>query len=92
MSRGHKILITKEQAAELFVNQGRKCAISGVDLVLKADADEITASLDWIDSDGDYKLGNVQWIHKEINKMKNDLSEEKFFGWIKKIYLNKNIK
>ena len=88
-SRGHKILITKNQVAELFISQGKKCAISGVDLVLKANTEEITASLDRIDSREDYKLGNVQWVHKDINRMKNDLSEAKFFDWIKKIYLAK---
>lgn len=37
-----------------------------------------TASLDRIDSAKGYTLGNVQWVHKDINKMKLDHSQEQF--------------
>lgn len=84
--RGHKILITQERAAELFEQQEGLCALSGEKLVLDAPRGEITASLDRIDSSKDYEVGNVQWIHKIINKMKNDLSESEFLDWIEKIH------
>ena len=29
--------------------------------------------------------GNVRWIHKKLQKMKWDLSEQEFLGWIKLI-------
>ena len=85
-SRGHKVLIGKKEAAKLFESQGKKCAISGVDLVLDAHSSEVTASLDRIDSTKHYESGNVQWIHKTINKMKNDLPEKVFLDWIRKIW------
>lgn len=37
-----------------------------------------TASLDRINSNAAYVTGNVQWVHKHINKMKNDLPEDVF--------------
>lgn len=36
------------------------------------------ASLDRIDSSQGYIKGNVQWVHKDINKMKFDLSQDRF--------------
>ena len=40
-----------------------------------------TASLDRIDSAKGYVKGNVQWIHKEVNRMKSDLSDEQFIAF-----------
>jgi hypothetical protein len=44
-----------------------------------------TASLDRIDSSKGYIEGNVQWIHKHINKMKNNFNESYFIEICKKI-------
>lgn len=88
-SRKHKVLITKEQASTLFDNQQHKCALSGIELNLDPHKGEITASLDRIDSSKDYQVGNVQWIHKTINKMKNNLGEEIFLDWVGKIWHHK---
>ena len=62
--------LTIQQAWELFIKQERKCALSGllIDFPEKWDS-RGTASLDRIDSSGDYELGNVQWVHKDVNKM-----------------------
>lgn len=66
---------------ELFVKQKGKCALTGVDLVLvpkikntNANWSIITASVDRIDSDKGYEENNVQWVHKEINRFKNNYS------------------
>jgi hypothetical protein len=48
-----------------------------------------TASLDRIDSSKGYFKGNVQWIHKDLNVMKMDLTEEKFIDYCKLVYENK---
>lgn len=42
---------------------------------------ENTASLDRIDSNKGYIPGNVRWIHKNINWMKSDFSEEEFIQY-----------
>lgn len=81
--------ITIEEAWKQFENQKGKCAISGVEISLCKDHRQYkfqTASLDRIDSNGHYTLGNIQWIHKELNVMKMAMPEEKFLNWVKKIY------
>ena len=79
--RNIKLDITKEYAWELFLKQNKKCALTGQDLYLSPfhkERNKVTASLDRIDSDKGYTIENVQWIHKDINIMKNNLSEKKF--------------
>jgi hypothetical protein len=68
---------------ELFLEQNRKCALSGLDLVFPRawgakSKTQMTASIDRINSSLGYIKGNVQWVHKTINTMKMDLNEEDF--------------
>lgn len=61
------------------------CALTGEPLVFAAKhPTPQTASLDRIDSSLGYIEGNVQWLHKDVNKMKNDLSQERFLEICKK--------
>mgnify|MGYP007044016634 CR=1 FL=1 len=48
-----------------------------------------TASLDRIDSSKGYIEGNVQWVHKDINWMKQDFNEEYFIFLCSEITKNK---
>lgn len=85
--------ITIEQMQELLEKQNYKCALTGIDLimnrnnsafkVLKGKSGYNTASLDRIDSSRGYTLDNIQWIHKDVNFMKQDFSEETFINWCK---------
>lgn len=68
--------VTIEQAWNLFIEQDRRCAIT--DLPLSFDREDRTASLDRIDSHKGYVVGNIQWVHKDINSMKMNLQEERF--------------
>jgi hypothetical protein len=70
------LIITIQEAWELFEKQGRKCALTGLDINLNGR--EGTASLDRIDSNQGYIHGNIQWVHKDINRMKNVYSQERF--------------
>lgn len=68
---------------DLFLAQNRKCALSGLELTFpknskKEEYKKATASLDRIDSSKGYVKGNVQWVHKDINKMKNIFSNDYF--------------
>ena len=81
---------------DLYIKQNKKCAISGVNINFEEKNTAIrkhtkTASLDRIDSTKGYLKGNVQWIHKDINYMKSNHSQEYFLSLCEKIY-NKNKK
>ncbi len=71
--KAFELSIDIEYAWNLFLKQERKCALSGIELYFgKGVHDKIrTASLDRIDSSKGYIEGNVQWVHKHINMMKN---------------------
>ena len=79
--------ITIEYVWDLFIFQGRKCAISGVEIDFSPDSklSRGTASLDRIDSGKGYVVGNVQWVHKEVNNIKTDMEQSRFIEWCKKI-------
>jgi len=83
----------KEYLWNLYLQQNKRCALSGVDINLSDPANSIvdTASIDRIDITKGYIRGNVQWIHKTVNRMKVDMSEDEFMKWINLIYHNKNI-
>lgn len=85
--RGLAFNITKEQMWELFLKQNKKCALTGVDLQFQSRRSlrDGTASLDRIDSDKAYEIDNVQWVHKVVNSMKQDLKEVEFVNWCKLI-------
>ena len=69
-----------EDAWQLFLNQERKCALSQwpINFAPSLRRHLITASLDRIDSNKGYYLENVQWIHKDINRMKNSFEQAYF--------------
>lgn len=79
--RGYEVGITQEDAWGLFLEQNGKCKLSNIDLFLSPkfhDKRKITASLDRIDNSKGYILGNLQWIHKNLNQMKLNLNNEIF--------------
>jgi hypothetical protein len=80
--------INIEDAWDLFIHQDRKCALSGVPLSFGRsthDRANQTASLDRIDSDLGYVEGNVQWVHKVLNKMKGTMCASEFIKFCKKV-------
>jgi hypothetical protein len=74
------LTLTIKEAWDLFLEQDRKCKLSGIELTFPKKHKDIsyTASLDRIDSSKGYILGNVQWVHKDINRMKNVFDQEYF--------------
>ena len=76
-------------AYELYIKQNKLCAISGVPIILDKRSGEKgsfnTASLDRIDSSVGYIESNIQWLHKTVNIMKNNMSDEVFINWCKTI-------
>jgi hypothetical protein len=84
--RGIAFDLTMEYAWTLFMMQGRLCALSGVPLVFGAGrSTNTTASLDRLDITQGYVKGNVQWVHKNINLMRNVLPVTDFVAWCQKV-------
>lgn len=76
--KGIAFSITIRYAWNLYLQQNRKCALSGILITF---GDFKTASLDRIDSKKGYVKGNVQWIHKDLNIMKQSYSQKYFVEW-----------
>ncbi len=76
-----------EQAWNVFVSQDGICALSGRKLTFgtRKRAWQMTASLDRIDSSRGYEMDNIQWIHKRLQFMKNNLTDDEFVGWCRDI-------
>lgn len=86
--RGIEFLITIEEAWEIFLNQDRKCALSGVDLCFVNNYDtylDQSASPDRINNSKPYNKENFQWVHKRVNRIKSVLSDEELLFWCSKI-------
>lgn len=95
-NRNIKVNITMEDMWNQYIKQNKTCALTGLPLIIKQSQrthsiDEANASLDRIDSSKDYTPDNIQWIHKDINFMKNNFSENEFLQYCKLIYEFKNL-
>lgn len=74
-----EVTVTIEEAWALFLAQERRCALSGLLLEFpRAAKQKGTASLDRIDSSKGYEPGNIQWVHKRVNIMKNAVPQTQF--------------
>jgi hypothetical protein len=68
-TRGIEVTVDFDYVASLFTD---KCALSGLAI------DKDTGSVDRIDSSVGYIEGNIQWVHKDVNRMKNNLDQARF--------------
>ncbi len=77
--------ITLEYIVNIFDG---KCSLSGEKIEFAKHwkkKENQTASLDRIDNTKGYIVGNVQWVHKDVNFMKRTLNQERFLELCKKI-------
>lgn len=94
-ARELEVTVTIEHAWELFVKQGGKCALTGLPLRMdrhlhlsrrnKQSKRTQTASLDRIDSSKGYIPGNIRWVHKRVNLMRLDMSDDELVRWCLRI-------
>lgn len=89
-AKDRKFLIELEYIWDLYIKQNRRCAISGLPIIFaKTNRDhsngKTTASLDRINSDVGYVVGNVQWVHKDVNKLKTDFPQDRLLWLCKTI-------
>lgn len=86
--RKYKVTISIEDAWRVLEAQNFKCVLTGLSIdhryfVIGDEINYPTASLDRIDSSKGYIKGNVQWVHKVINQMKWNNSQENFIQYCK---------
>lgn len=88
--RNIEFSITIKYLWDLFLKQNKKCALSKINLKfpLTVKFKDGNISLDRIDSSKGYVEGNVQWVHKDINYMKQDLDQNQFINYCKLISQN----
>lgn len=67
--------VTAIELWELWLAQGGRCVYTGRQL-----AHGVDASLDRRDNRLGYVPGNVQWVHRDVNRMKSDLAESYFLA------------
>lgn len=72
--RGHSCNISKEYCLQLLIDQNFRCKLTGLTISIE----DGTASLDRIHSEIGYEPGNVQWIYRKVNFMKNTLNQDEF--------------
>ena len=79
-------------AWDMWEKQQGLCAITGQQLTLSGYKNsKQTASIDRIDSTLGYIEGNIQWVHKKINRFKHSLSMSEFFDLVKQIAIYNNL-
>jgi transposase len=94
LKRGNKLIefnITAKDIYQKYLEQNKKCALSGVDINFffsVKNRKNGNASLDRIDSAKGYIAGNIQLVHKDINRMKNSFDQDYFIRMCKLISLN----
>lgn len=73
--------ITPQYLLDLYNKQDGKCALSKINLPLNTlNYRDLNLSLDRIDSNKGYVDGNVQWVDKRINMMKQSFSQDEFIS------------
>lgn len=84
-ARGLPFDLTREQIEALLVEQGFRCALTGLEIgfpsyerACNRIGRDATASLNRIDATRGYDIGNVCWVHKDISCMKMDLPKDRF--------------
>lgn len=76
-ARGISFSLSIQFLETLYLHQEQKCALTNepIDFLSK------TASLDRIDPTKNYVKGNVQWVCKDVNQIKNTFSQPEFINY-----------
>lgn len=72
--RGYEFSVSYNELYELFLKQNNRCAISGMNITLSYD--NMTSSVDRINSSYGYYIDNLQWVHKDVNFIKMEYSNQ----------------
>ena len=84
--------IILDDVIDLWEKQEGFCALSGLLMTHAKDGEgkkDLNASLDRINPNDGYKVGNIQLVAYRVNIMKHSLSEDIFFWWCENIVNHK---
>jgi Zn ribbon nucleic-acid-binding protein len=70
--------LTIQEISDQYEAQNKLCAFTGIPLAFGDGA-----SVDRIDSNRGYNPDNIQIVHKALNMMKKDMTNESFIAWCK---------
>lgn len=76
--RNYSFLLNIEDAWGLYLKQNKQCALTGLDISFVGESHN-TASLDRIDNDRGYELSNVRWVHRDINKIRVNFTDDHLY-------------
>jgi dCMP deaminase len=91
MTRNIDFDLDIKDAWDIFVQQNKICAISGIPLSFAKNYNNYkaqNASLDRIDCKIGYVKNNVRWVHKDLNKMRGTFSDEVFLEYCRQCFLH----
>ncbi len=86
--RGLEFSITPEFVWDMYIDQEKKCALSGLEIGWVSLGQDHTASIDRIDSSIGYTKENVWLLHKDVNMMKQSFHVDDFVAYCKLIAKN----
>jgi hypothetical protein len=72
--------LTRDSLRRLWDEQSGRCALSGVELSTARNRWD-TASLDRIDGDEGYRLGNLRIVADAVNRMRGNMEDATFAYW-----------
>ena len=86
--RGHEFSVDVEFLWNLFLGQKKTCSLTGRPLSINPRGNKQTASLDRIDNSKGYIIGNLHWVHKDVNYAKRTMGLRDFLKMCKEICEN----
>lgn len=83
-ARDIMVLIDKDDLLGRCLEQNNRCAITGIPMTFEMDGvfnKRTQASVDRIDSTGNYSVNNIQIVCNVVNLMKQDMNTAEFMRW-----------
>lgn len=74
------VSVTIDDLLALLDQQGGRCAITGIELTHCGES-QSDASIDRIDSNGEYELGNIRLVCVGVNMMRGRMGDEELGEW-----------
>ena len=87
--RGIVVEIAIEDLQAQWEKQGGICALTGLPLRIGSLKTGRVASVDRIDGKRGYTKDNIQWVHKDVNLMKNKFDEDYFYDMCRRVVEHK---